>query len=332
MAERLATPVVLLTFNRPDKTARVLEAVRAAAPRVLYVVSDGPRGPRDEAGVRATRALFDDVGWDCEVIRDLAPANLGCAVRVGTGLRSAFERFERAIILEDDTLPDATFFPYADELLDRYEREERVMMIGGTRLADREPEGEASYAFTRMVAIWGWATWRRAWRHFETAHLDDPVYRYLETHPAVARWARGAIRLPGRIRRAIGAGTGWPRVDANPALRARVRSCGRFQARGMWLADVQRAPGWGFLWALTVQRRAGLVVTPRTNLVTNIGFGGDSTHATDGENVHADRPAEPLAFPLRHPAEVRLDEDYQRLCATQLDEAMAAYVGDDQPL
>ena len=131
----MRTPVAMLVFNRPAHTARVFEAVRAARPETLFVVADGPREGRagEAEASRATRAVFDGVDWPCEVVRLFSDVNLGCGKRIGTGITGVFERVERCIFLEDDCLPDATFFPYCEELLERYADDERVMAISGSR-------------------------------------------------------------------------------------------------------------------------------------------------------------------------------------------------------
>src|SRR6185295_3256318 len=127
----LETPVAFLIFNRPDTTARVFEAIAAARPRTLLVVADGPRADRaaEAEQCRATRAIIDRVDWACEVLVNYADENLGCKRRVSSGLTWVFEQTSRAIILEDDCLPHPTFFRYCEELLDRYEDDERVMSI-----------------------------------------------------------------------------------------------------------------------------------------------------------------------------------------------------------
>ena len=128
----LETPVVLITYKRPDSTRRVLERIAEVEPRSLYVASDGPKHEEEEEAVAATRRLFDNPGWDCEVHHDFADHNLGLALRVTTAITRAFELFDEVIVLEDDTVPDPTFFTFCSALLEHYRSDERVMQIKGT--------------------------------------------------------------------------------------------------------------------------------------------------------------------------------------------------------
>ena len=128
-----SVPVIFAIFNRPDTTRRVFETIRAAKPTKLLVVADGPRvnRPGEDEKCAATRAIIDEIDWDCEVQTNFSETNMGCRLRVSSGITWAFELVDKAIILEDDTVPSASFFAYCAELLDRYESDERVMTVGG---------------------------------------------------------------------------------------------------------------------------------------------------------------------------------------------------------
>src|SRR6266480_1666618 len=168
MANGLVTPIVFIVFNRPDVTRRVFDAIRAAHPQQLFVIADGPRlSVEDDAGkCAAVRALIDRIDWPCQVERRFAETNLGLRRSVLEGLDWVFQQTERAIILEDDCLPDPTFFPFCEELLDRYAEDREVAAISGTNFEPcvQTPVGDASYYLSRFCHIWGWATWRRAWQ------------------------------------------------------------------------------------------------------------------------------------------------------------------------
>src|SRR3954453_10688914 len=107
----LETPVALMMFNRPDLTARVLDAIRHARPKRLYVVADGPRTPQEKALCDEARAQIR-VDWDCQLFTNYSDVNLGCKKRVASGIDWVFAQTEEAIILEDDTLPSSSFFPF----------------------------------------------------------------------------------------------------------------------------------------------------------------------------------------------------------------------------
>ena len=164
----LDTPVVMVVFNRPETTRQTLAAVRAAAPTHLLVVADGPRAthPDDAAKCAATRAVFEEVDWPCQVLRHESEQNLGLEANVELGLDWAFEQVEEAIVLEDDCVADPSFFDYAAELLEHYRHEKRVWQISGTSYAVPPPLFDgASYAFTAWASVCGWATWADRWQH-----------------------------------------------------------------------------------------------------------------------------------------------------------------------
>ncbi len=167
----LDTAVVLILFNRPDLTRRVFEEISKAKPRKLFLIADGPRP--DVAGepekCAEARAVVDRVDWDCEVFKNYSKVNLGCGHRPATGITWVFEHVEEAIILEDDCLPDPTFFRFCSELLEKYRDNERVMVVSGNNYFPRLKRTSDSYAFLPIsgVSFWGWATWRRAWQHHD---------------------------------------------------------------------------------------------------------------------------------------------------------------------
>ena len=160
------TPIVFIVFNRPELTRRVFASIREARPSKLLVVCDGPRSgrPDDREKVAAVRQVIaNGVDWPCDVRREYSESNLGCRERVVSGLNWVFALVEEAIVLEDDCLPDASFFAFAEEMLARYRNDPRVLHIGGNNFTSDKYHLSHSYAFSRYGHIWGWATWRRAW-------------------------------------------------------------------------------------------------------------------------------------------------------------------------
>jgi GT2 family glycosyltransferase len=263
------TPIALFVFNRPETTRRVLERIAGAGPRRLFVVADGPRPgrPEDAAKVAETRGLFERISWPCEVTREFSDENLGCRRRLISGINRVFDASEQAIFLEDDCLPDSSFFPYAEELLDRYRDDARIMMISGNNLQFGLNPCAESYYFSRFPHISGWATWSRAWKAFDDRMTSWPEFRdrrLLETifrrRRAVAYWTR---RLD--------------RVHAGKVPQS-----------------------WDYQWTYSIWASGGLAVLPSVNLVTNIGYGPDATH-TRVKNRFAEIPTGEMKFPLAHP-------------------------------
>jgi hypothetical protein len=273
----LDTAVVLLIFNRPQLTERVFQEVASARPARLLVVGDGPRPdhPEDERLVREARAVIERVDWPCEVSTCYADANLGCGRRVASGLDWAFSLVEEAIILEDDCVPDPTFFPFCNELLSRFRDDERVQMISGCNVVEQHSFAPESYCFSRGYLIWGWATWARAWRHYDYAMRAWP---YLRT-------------------------TGW--------LRDHLRGSDGAEIVQLLFDETYagRIRQWDFQWVLSGWLRDAVAVVPRVNLVTNIGHGAAGTHQRDPTHPLARLRTTPMAFPLRHPQELSVLEE-----------------------
>ena len=164
----LDTPVVLVIFNRPDFTEVVFRAIAQARPKRLFVLADGPRNPEEAALCAETRAVIK-VDWPCDLTMDVSEVNLGCRYRCAGGFDMVFAETETAIILDDDCVPDPTFFRFCEEMLDRYRDDERVMSITGSNYLGRWRRGwrSPSYHFSYFGSPWGWASWRRAWNHYD---------------------------------------------------------------------------------------------------------------------------------------------------------------------
>ncbi|MFM6245941.1 MAG: FkbM family methyltransferase, partial [Dolichospermum sp.] len=133
---QLKTPVCFIIFNRPDVTQRVFQKISEAKPPKLLVIADGPRIDKvgEEQKCAATRAIIDQVDWECQVLTNYSDINLGCRKRIYTGLDWVFSQVEEAIILEDDCLPDSSFFRFCEELLEKYRDHPRIMLVCGQNL------------------------------------------------------------------------------------------------------------------------------------------------------------------------------------------------------
>ncbi|MCE9613222.1 MAG: glycosyltransferase family 2 protein [Lentisphaerae bacterium] len=271
----MQTPVAFLIYRRPELTRRVFAEIARARPPRLLVVADGPRADSERAACDAARAVIAAVDWPCHVDTHFADANLGCRRCVSGGLDWVFSRVEEAIILEDDCLPHPTFFPFCEDLLERYRHDPRVGHIGGTDVNEGPPRGTASYYFSRYTSIWGWATWRRSWQHYDVTLEDWPAMRAAQRHheffttPEAADFAAGELD-------AIHAGT----LDT-----------------------------WDWQWQVCCLRQNALCVVPNGNLVSNLGFHADATHTRDADHPLAGLPVRPMAFPLRHPAAIAADTE-----------------------
>lgn len=165
----LKTPILFIIFNRPDTTQQVFNAIRQAQPEQLFVAGDGPREHIYGEGEKCqrTREIVNQVDWKCEVRTLFQEKNLGCSLGVPTAINWFFENVTAGIILEDDCLPHPDFFVFCETLLDYYRDNDRIMNISGFNLQHGRKRGNCSYYFSIYPLIWGWATWKRAWRYFD---------------------------------------------------------------------------------------------------------------------------------------------------------------------
>ena len=279
---QLTTPVALIIFNRPDTAARVFNEIAKAKPPKLLVVADGPRHHRvgEAERCRQTRAIIEQVDWPCEVLTNFADTNMGCKMRVSSGIDWIFEMVEEAIILEDDCLPEPTFFRFCQEMLSRYRHDERVSMVSGGNLQFGRQRGSASYYFSRYTHIWGWASWRRAWKHYDRDLTLWPKYR----------------------------DEGWLETTfSSKGEQAYWRNS--FEAVHNGSLDT-----WDCSWTFTCLLKGMLQVAPNVNLISNIGFGPEATH-TQVVGIHANMATEPMIFPLIHPDAVLQDRNGDQFIA-----------------
>lgn len=163
------TPILLIIFNRPRETEKVFEAIRKIKPLELFIAADGPRkGNESDLGECAqVRRIVDAIDWPCRVETLFQKENLGCGLGVATAINWFFERVKQGIILEDDCVPDQSFFRFCQELLTYYRDNTKVMHISGNNFQYGKRRGRASYYFSSYTHNWGWATWRRAWKVYD---------------------------------------------------------------------------------------------------------------------------------------------------------------------
>jgi hypothetical protein len=262
-------PILFIIFNRPDTTQRVFERIRAARPKQLYISADGPRAnrPADAEKCKATRAIVEQIDWDCEVHYRFLEENLGCRRAVSSAITWFFEQVEMGMILEDDCLPDPSFFGFATECLEKYKDDDRVFHINGSNYQlGWVRDTDYSYHFSRLNSIWGWASWRRAWKHYDVNIPNWPEVKRKGYHFDFALNRVQALTLENAF---------------DSVYEGRMDT-------------------WDFQWTFTILSNNGLSIIPNKNLISNIGFDGEATH-TVTKNKRSNLPTQPLALPLQHP-------------------------------
>ena len=268
---KLKTPILFLIFNRRNTAEQVFEKIREQQPKYLYIAADGPRPnvPDDQENCRKTRAIIDLIDWDCELKTLFRDENLGCRNNVSQAISWFFENVEEGIILEDDCLPDPSFFQFCEEMLEFYRHDTRIMHISGNNFQQGIQRGTGSYYFSHIPHIWGWATWRRAWKYYDVniASYGDVVLKnnhQLFHHRELMDYYKPAFY--------------------------------NVYAKGFNTWDSQ--------WNYIINEQHALSILPNVNLISNIGFSPDALHTKQLDHPYNNLPCKAMEFPLKHPRQM----------------------------
>ena len=269
MALQFNTPILFLIFNRPDVTQKVFDQIKQIKPKNLFVAADGPRPDRPTELILCmeTRQVINQVDWDCELKTLFREENLGCGVAVSSAISWFFDQVEEGIIVEDDCLPDLSFFPFCSELLTKYKDDESIYIISGTNMQNGIMRGNSSYYFSNYPAIWGWASWRRAWnlyiydvQNIEKSFKSGELNHVFQSFREKLYWTR-------KLKKNL---TG-------------------------------KKSTWDYQWSYAIWKNRGLSIIPNVNLITNIGFRNNSSHIFLEDSIREPSISHPIQFPLIHP-------------------------------
>jgi len=253
----MKTPILFIIFNRPNLTQRVFDVIRTIKPENLYIAADGPRekNSKDIDLCSKTRDIVSNIDWDCNIKTNFRDRNLGCRESIVQGIDWLFEEEEMGIILEDDCLPSKTFFTFCETLLEKYLYDEKIMQINGNFRLHNIKNFKESYYFSKLNATWGWATWKRAWLHFDHNMTDYKINKkngmlknYYE-HEEIYNWMKMYFEEA---------------IQPNCNI-------------------------WSTRWAYAIAKNDGLNITPTQNLVENIGlFDNPTSKASDTYKIYED--------------------------------------------
>lgn len=266
------TPILFLIFNRPDTTQRVFNEIRKIQPKRLYVAADGPRKQvmHEFEACKETRGIIEQVDWDCDVYKLFREENIGLRKSVGGAITWFFKNEPYGIILEDDCLPDLSFFSFCEDLLVKYKDNEQIMHIGGNNFQPVS-RGEGSYYYSKISHIWGWASWSRAWKYFDPEMegfkeflKSDKIKEIFDDNYSQKRWLS------------------MLKKSYKPSSKS-----------------------WAYPWSFSIFNQNGICITPNKNLVTNIGFGIGGTHSLNKKDKFANLQLESITKVV-HPLEVEV--------------------------
>jgi hypothetical protein len=235
----------------------------------LFVAADGPRSgtPEDVQRCAAARAVFEEVDWDCTVRTLFRDDNLGLKAAMSSAITWFFDHVNAGIILEDDCVPDPSFFHFCGELLNHYSEASHVMTISGNNYQPR-PRTRYSYYFSRYMHCWGWATWKSAWQHYD---------------PEMSKWPK-------------------IREDDSFGELFETRRAARYWRNIFDRTFSGKIDSWAYIWQYCIWVNGGVNILPEKNLVRNIGFGDYSTHTKNERNNSIEEKS--VSLPLRHPGAI----------------------------
>ena len=270
----LKAPILLLIYNRPKYTRQVFEAIRSVRPQKLFISADGPKDRADLKLCKESRDVVSSIDWPCEVLSLYRNSNLGCKQGMISGIDWFFENVEQGIILEDDCLPNKSFFTYCEILLDRYEHNQDIMMISGSNPAT-SIDLETDYFFSYFFHVWGWATWKRAWSKYDENMSD------------------------------------WPKLKKGKFLDKRFPYNMENKIFTEQVFDQMYKEGystWDVQWAYTCMINEGCAILPTHNLISNIGLTG--THQMSNDQLKLE--TREIDFNnFKHPSEIKIDYEIE---------------------
>jgi hypothetical protein len=268
------TPILLLVFNRPDLTKIVFDKIRIIRPTKLFISCDGPREDKQDEVflVEKVRNLFNDIDWKCEVKTLFKEKNLGCGKCVSEAITWFFENVEEGIIIEDDCLPDESFFRFCAHLLDEFRTETKISHIGGSNFQFGKVRGDGDYYYTTLSHVWGWATWRRAWKNYEfdlnkVPLIAESTFRHIfNNNELYINYYKNIFSLM-----------------RNGAIDT-----------------------WDYQWMHANILNDCLSICPNRNLIKNIGFRADGTHTLEEVKWNTENEAQSIES-FRRPLKMEID-------------------------
>ena len=288
--EQFDIPVCLFIFQRKDTVLRIIDRISQVKPKKIYLMSDQGRNEEEKKRVQECReAVEGAINWNCEVIKDYAAENRGVFENIGMGAMRVFSQEEVAIFLEDDNLPEITFFSYCKQMLEKYKDNDRVVWICGTNyLGKYESSSGESYMFTQHLLPCGWASWRKKYTKYYDSFFDT----FNET-------------IKERIK---------PLYRNNPLYKQQMEVIQREYDR---MKNGERFRSWDYQMCLSIRANDLVGISPANNQIKNIGVDAFSEH---GGVTFADKMTKrfcgmdsyPLEFPLKEPQTVLMDPIYEK--------------------
>lgn len=297
MNNQFTVPVCIFLFRRSDTLPRIFEVLRKIKPAKLYLRSDEGRNPEEKNTVKKVRDLaLSLIDWDCEVIRDFASENRGVYKNIGLGAMEVFGKEETCIFLEDDNLPNESFFYYCEQMLRDYKDDDKTLLICGTNYGGNKFANCETDCFrVKALLPCGWASWSNKFKKYYPLLLEDAddktfkkVFYSKYKNKALARQQYKSVT----------------------------------SERKLYLSS-HRFNSWDFHLIETIMMNDLFVISPKVNLIRNIGVDLLSTHNQRNfkkykNDVMTKRFCEVPLYSLNHPLKTSINakenKKYQKFC------------------
>jgi hypothetical protein len=270
------TPILVIAYKRPNELLQVISSLSRIKPEKLYFAFDGAKNGAEIGFCQETQDKLSFVNWKCSIKTDISNKNLGCKKRVSTAIDWFFKHETEGIILEDDTLPGESFFYYCEQLLQIYRNNINIHHISGNNFLPNDWDYSGDYYFSNIPHVWGWATWRRAWKNYDAEMLDYP-----ENFERIFS-RKNVFSKPSKL---------MIQYYFDKTFKGQINT-------------------WDFQWFYALLKNNGKAINPRVNLVKNIGFNDSATH-TNKKNQFSQSKISILNI-NKHPADESIDSTADR--------------------
>jgi len=281
----MSVPILLLTFNRPDYFSKVYDQVKKYKPETLLVYSDGPRTdyPSDIEKINKCRLLVNEIDYYCDIKKLYKDKNVGLHTAIPEALDWFFSNVSHGIILEDDCLPNMSFFKFCELMLEKYYDNEKVSIVTGGNIVNDKFESSYDYLFSKGLCwIWGWATWRQAWQKYDMN---------------LQKW--DSFKKNKKL---------FKTFDNKNVVK-------HYEGYFNWITEGLKGTNllWEYRWPLSVLLNDNFYIAPKHDLVKNVGYEGFnySLNKYDERNRFIGMPVKELDFDrLKQPEKIELNKSF----------------------
>jgi hypothetical protein len=245
-------PVLILGYNRPYQTRKLVSSLRKIKPKNIFISLDGPKNDLlDINKCYAVKNEIKKIDWNCKIRKKINKENLGCRQSVNSAISWFYKKNNFGIILEDDCIPNISFFVFCEKIDNKYKNNKKIFAISGSNFFNKKITKD--YFFSKYPHCWGWASWKRAWKYY-----DNRLNFW-------NKWKNS---------------NSWYLFHNNNTER-------KYWNKIFDKTKMKKIDSWAYIWTCCVWKQKGLTIIPKKNLIKNIGFGNNATNAIEKKNEYS---------------------------------------------